>query len=208
MQLFPVLTGCCFESQEGFFVYLPSLKQWVKKGLTIDAKETMKDSGRGETASAQKASSVHSDDAKTRPDASINKGILPEALSNAVETSLEDGFMNSLGSISSLKEKAREVVPLPLNGFGSTKSPSSTATAAEKRISPAVIADACQSFGSSERDGEFDTLSCELKNRAIICPHGKLDPEQARNTRVVSAVCPHRIGPTKANLRCRRVCES
>lgn len=208
MQLFPVPTGGCFILQEGFFVYLPSLKQWVKQGLTIDAKEKMKDSDKGETLSEPKQSSVHSDDAKAHPDASTNKDTLPEALSTAVETSLEDGFENSLGGISTSREKAPEVVPLPLNGFGSTKSPSSAATATEKKFSPAVTFDACHSFGSNERDGESDTLLCELKNRAIICPHGKLDPEEARNTRVVSAVCPHRSGLMKAySLRCRRDCE-
>lgn len=41
---------------------------------------------------------------------------------------------------------------------------------------------------SNAAEGEFDPLACELNNRAITCPHGKLDPEETRNTRVISAV--------------------
>lgn len=79
-----------------------------------------------------------------------------------------------------------------LNGFGSTenaKQSSATITIddtseeeARKEVSPCT---------SDPGDGVVDPLVHAFTNKAITCAHGKLDPGETQNIRVISAVRPH-----------------
>jgi hypothetical protein len=79
--------------------------------------------------------------------------------------------------------------PSILKGFGSTSNieqPTATISQAE---SPQETAKVGGSPNPSHTEtGDFNPLVYEFTNKAITCLHGKLDPEETDNIRVISAV--------------------
>lgn len=148
-------------------------------------KDSIRDSGRGETNQVQESGSI-----KAHSDTLHTNVVLPEPVTNGVAHPLMNESGYSLSSISLQKEKTPQcnISASPLNGFGSIKDSQRTASASAKgRLNGLPPTDDASS-PSSLQENDFDALACELSNRAITCPHGKLDPEETRNTRVVSSV--------------------
>jgi hypothetical protein len=172
-------------SQEGFFLYLPSLKQWVKRGLDPVVKESIRDSGRGDMVPVQETGST-----KAHFDTNQTKGNPDPATNGAPHLPIEE-FGNPLLCTSMEKEKASQsnIPASPLNGLGLTKGSQSAASAMAKGLADGRPSTDYASSASSLEESDLNALACELNNEAITCPHGKLDPEETRNTRVVSAVC-------------------
>jgi hypothetical protein len=77
-----------------------------------------------------------------------------------------------------------------LNGFG-------TAENAKQSSAIITVDDASEEarkeaspYSSDPGDGVVDPLSHAITNKAITCAHGKLDPGETQNIRVISAVRP------------------
>lgn len=79
--------------------------------------------------------------------------------------------------------------PSVLKGFGPTSNieqPSATISQAEPPQEAAKVGDSPSP--SNTENGDLNPLVHEFTNKAITCSHGKLDPEETDNIRVISAV--------------------
>ena len=192
----------------------------MKRGLADIVGETTRDSGRGETTATRTDGSKRKEPDRVHSGTTTVKESVSGAHSSEAQTLPDEGRLNSLGNVSSAQEEACKLVSPPFegnphHGIGSTKSSSPAATTTEKTISHASTAETCLSPCLShehvDSHREFETLACELRNQAITCRHGKLDPEESRNTRVVSAVSRRQVDSisilsTANPLRCRTDC--
>jgi hypothetical protein len=157
----------------------------VKRGLEPVAKESIRDSGRGEMAQVQEVEPTNA-----HLDTNQTKGI-PEPVTNGAAHPPIDESGYAVLSTSMQKENAphSNASASPLNGLGLPKVSQSATSATAKGLVDGLPPTDYATSDSSIEESDFNALACELKNRAITCPHGMLDPEETRNTRVVSAVC-------------------
>lgn len=76
---------------------------------------------------------------------------------------------------------ANGTMPSVLPGFGLTSNSEHPSTQEAVEVDDAPRA-------SKNEESDSNPLVSDFKNKAIICPHGKLDPEETRNITVISAV--------------------